>query len=163
MGSNGFLGGVSYSYFLKEHIALNFTAGLMNANVNVEASIGSVSAVESKVLFALFGGKYYFPKSTYNKNIRPYVKAAVGNFSGSQSGTQITILGINDISRTKNAIGSHLGGGIEYFISNKILAGISLGYNMMADFDKPIGGSDNYSGPEFSFCISALLGKTVNK
>jgi len=39
----------------------------------------------------------------------------------------------------------------------KIFLGANLGYNLMSDFDRTIGGSDNYSGPEFSVGLSFLF------
>lgn len=37
------------------------------------------------------------------------------------------------------------------------MTGITLGYNLMTDFAEPIGGSRNYSGPEFGIALSLVL------
>ena len=38
------------------------------------------------------------------------------------------------------------------------MLGARLGYNLMADFDEPLGGRDNYGGPEFNLTFSWLIG-----
>lgn len=48
--------------------------------------------------------------------------------------------------------------GVDFVLGSHFMPGIALSYNLMSDFDKPIGGSKNYGGPEFSFGISYLFG-----
>ncbi len=104
----------------------------------------------------LFGVKYYLPKSTYGTSVRPFLKAAVGPFMGRQSKTLVFLFVTAD-SRSETAFGGQLGGGVDFVLSRRFLLGVNLGYNLMSDFDQPIGGSDNYSGPEFSFGLSFLF------
>jgi len=57
------------------------------------------------------------------------------------------------------AFGGQLGAGIDFILSPHFMAGIAGGYNIMADFEEPIGGSVNYGGPEFSIGLSYLFGQ----
>jgi hypothetical protein len=43
-------------------------------------------------------------------------------------------------------------------LSSRVMATVSAAYDMMVDFDRPIGGSSNYSGPQMTLGISLLLG-----
>lgn len=158
--SSRFAGGFCYNYWLTESLALDI--GVSTRLPKAEAYFGAlfgkpVSAVTS----VLFGVKYYLPRSTYGTSVRPFLKAAVGPFMGRQSATMFFGFVIAD-SRSETAFGGQLGGGVDFVLSRRFLLGVNLGYNLMSDFDQPIGGSNNYSGPEFSFGLSLLLGRGTN-
>ena len=156
--SSGFVGGVAYNYWLTESLALDIGVSMMSAKVETSVGFLNVSTQSSAVTSVLLGLKWYLPESTYGTSVRPFIKAAVGPFSGSQSGTQVGLSVIVD-SRSETAFGGQLGGGVDFVLSRKFLLGVNLGYNLMSDFDLPIGGSNNYSGPQFSVGLSYLFGR----
>jgi len=158
VGSDGFLGGVSYGHWLKEDLALNISVGGMMADVETRVGLLGVSHETAAVTHILVGLKQYFPKSTYGSSVRPFVKASLGPYIGSQTRTE-TGLVVSVESRSEPAFGGQAGVGVDFVVGRHFLTGISVGYNLMNDFDEPIGGSKNYSGPEFSLGFSYLFGK----
>jgi len=87
------------------------------------------------------------------------VKVAVGPFVGQQEKTEEGVFGVIVESRSLTVFGGQVGAGVDFILSRHFMLGVGLGYNLMADFDEPIGGSKNYSGPEFSVGLSFLFGK----
>jgi hypothetical protein len=158
VGSNGFLGGVHYGYWLTEGLALNIGVGVMAADVETKVELLEVSSGTAAVTQFLVGARAYFPKSTYGSSVRPYVSTGVGAFYGSHESTRTGLVVVTE-TRTATAFGGQAGVGADFIMGKHFLTGISLGYNLMSDFDKSIGGSDNYSGPEFSAGFSYLFGR----
>jgi hypothetical protein len=129
----------------------------MLADIEVNTDFTGTSTEAAVVAPILFGIKYYFAQSTFNTSVRPYAKAAVGPFIGSQEKSEENITGVVIESRTEATFGGQLGGGVDFLMSRHFMTGFSLGYNLISDFDQPIGGSRNYSGPVFNFGLSVLF------
>jgi hypothetical protein len=160
VGSNGFIGGLSYGYWLTESIALKLDIGVMFADVSTQTSIYEVSSSTSTIKLILLGVKYYFPSSSYGTSVRPFASTSIGSFVGSQSGTIVRIgTDVTIESRTEAAFGGQIGAGVDFILGDHVMTEVSLGYDLMTDFNKPIGGSKNYRRPEFSFGLSYLLAK----
>jgi hypothetical protein len=158
VGSDGFLGGVYYSHWLSEGLAISLEASAMALDVDTRIDPLTVSTVSSSVTRALIGARLYFPKSTYGTSVRPFVSATVGPYFGDQSETT-TGLTILTESRTETAFGGQLGAGVDFILGRHFLTGVTMGYQIMSDFDNPIGGSNNYGGPVFGISIAYLFGK----
>ena len=54
--------------------------------------------------------------------------------------------------------GGLVGGGVDFHVSRGFSLGVSGGYRWMADFSRPIGARDNYSGFELALNIGWLFG-----
>jgi len=156
--NNGLLGGIAYGHWLKEYLALYIGVSFLATDVNTTVSILQVSSETDYIIPVMFGMKYYFLRSSYESSIKPYVKAAVGPYFASQSKTVVSFVVVAE-SRSETAFGGQLGAGVDFILSPHFMAGISGGYNIMADFEEPIGGSVNYGGPEFSINLSYLFGQ----
>lgn len=156
VGANGFVGGISYGYWLSEGWALNISVDGMLVDMNTHTGIYGVISKSSSISMIRMGFKMYFPYSTFEGKVRPYAKISAGPYIGNQSNT---IAGLEVVveERTEAALGGQLGMGADFVIGNHFMTGILLGYNLMTDFDEPIGGSKNYSGPEFHFGFSYLF------
>ncbi|MCP4600285.1 MAG: hypothetical protein GY847_07095, partial [Proteobacteria bacterium] len=61
----------------------------------------------------------------------------------------------------ETAFGGQLAAGLDFVTGRNFMMSAGFGWNLMSDFNEPIGGSKNYSGPEFSFGFSWLFGKGV--
>jgi len=157
VGANGFVGGISYGHWLSEGIALNISIDAMLIEMNTDAGIFGVVTDNSYVNMIRMGVKLYFPSSTFNGTVRPYAKISAGPYIGSQNSTVVG-LNVTIENRTESALGGLLGFGTDFILGNHFMAGVCLGYNLMTDFSQPIGGSINYSGPEFHFGFSYLFG-----
>ena len=159
VASSGFLGGVAYGHWLQEELALRLSVGVMAASIDVAStsSVATVSADFAIVAPLLLGMRYYFPKSTYGKQVRPFAGVGIGTFVGSQTSTQ-TGLSVVVESRSEAALGGELEAGIDVVLDRYVLVTVAAAYNLMTDFDQAIGGSRNYSGPQMTLGLSLLLG-----
>jgi hypothetical protein len=161
VGNNGYMGEVVYGHWLTESTALQVIVGGASADVSTSVGITGVSNETAQVGHILLGIKKYFPESTYGSSVRPFAKVAVGPYIGSQTEVKSGLV-VAVESRSEPAFGGQIGGGVDFVLGRHFLTGISLGYNLMADFNEPIGGSKNFSGPEFSIGIGYLFGGINN-
>lgn len=158
VGANGFVGGFAYGHWLKEELAFRITGGLMAANIDVQSSITGVSTEVAAVVPLLFGMRYYFPGSTYGGQFRPFAGLGVGTIIGSYELVQTGFTVVTE-SRSEAAFGGEVEAGVSILLSRTVLATVAMAYDLMTDFQEPIGGSRNYSGPQMTMGISLLLGK----
>jgi outer membrane protein W len=161
VGSNGVAGTVTYNHWLEENVALDISIGGMAIDIESEVGTSGVTSKISSIGYILLGAKYYFPKSTYASSVRPFAMAGVGPFMGDQSETRVGLVVATE-QRSEVAFGGKLALGIDFPVSRHFMAGVTAGYNFMTDFDEPIGGSDNYSGPEFLIGFGYLFGSGAN-
>jgi outer membrane protein W len=149
VGTSGFLGGLAYGHWLSEAVAVRVSVGGLLAQVDTEIDGSGVSSEAASVGQILVGARYYFPHSTYGTSVRPFLGAGVGAVIGSQVASRVgTVLSTE--TRAEPAMGGELSAGIDFLLGRHFLTSIGLGYLLMTDFDQPIGGSDNYSGPQLS-------------
>jgi outer membrane protein W len=157
VASNGFIGGVAYGHWLQEELAFRISAGLMAASIDVQTSVSGVATDFAAVVPVLFGMRYYFPRSTYGEQFRPFAGAGVGTLIGSHEIVQTGMTVVAE-TRTEAALGGEVEAGVSIVLGKYVLATIAGAYSLMTDFDRPIGGSRNYSGPQMTLGISLLLG-----
>ena len=158
--SDGFVGGIQYGHWLRENLALTFGISGMAIDISTNTGIMGVTEKTSSVASMLMGLKFYFPSSTLEGAARPYVSAAAGPFIGSQSSNTVGLTVVQE-ERTETAIGGQLGAGVDFVTGRHFMMGAAFAYNLMSDFSDPVGGSKNYSGPEFSFSFNWLFGRGV--
>ena len=156
--SSGMLGGIVYCHWLEENLALTFSIGGMALDISTNTGTSGVLTETSGVAVMLMGVKYYFVQSTLASPVRPYFKGSAGPFIGSQSSNEVGATIVNE-SRTEFAFGGQLGAGVDFITGRHFMMGFGVAYNLMTDFSDPIGGSSNYSGPEFCFEFNWLFGK----
>ncbi len=158
VGADGPVGGVFYSHWLQENLAVDFSIGSMGIDIETSIDASGVTSETGFVSQILMGIKYYPLKSTYASSVRPFVKASVGPFIGSQNTVEVGSVVLTD-SRTQMAAGGRLDVGADIILNRHFMLGAAFGYNLMTDFEEPIGGSKNYSGPELSFAFGYLFGR----
>jgi len=157
VASSGGLGGVVYGYWFEENLALIVHVSGMVADVETSAGLLGVRSVTAVVAPILVGVKCYIPNPAPDSRLRPFIKGSAGPFVGHQSSTTVdTLVAVGE--HTETAIGGQLGAGVDFTLGKQFLLSIAVANNFMADFSEPIGGSENYGGPEFSVGISILLG-----
>jgi len=154
---NGFIGGFAYGHWLQEELAFRISAGVMAANIEVQASVSGVTTDFAAVAPVLFGLRYYFPTSTYGEQFRPFAGVGVGTIVGSQEIVQTGVTVVTD-SRTEAAFGGEVEAGVSIVLGKSVLATVAVAYDLMTGFNQPIGGSRNYSGPQMTLGLSLLLG-----
>ncbi len=154
---SGIKGGAAYNYYFKENMAITFSVDLFFASVEA-VQMNDIYSATSIIAPVLLGVKYYLPKSTYGKALRPYVTAAAGTFVGRQNRKEVD----SDIivsSKVSMAYGGHLGIGVDLRLGQLFALNLSGGYYLMTKFSDRIGGSENFSGPEFGAGFSFLFGQ----
>jgi hypothetical protein len=159
--SDGFLGGIAYGRWLEEGLALTINVGGMAAQSETRTGLLETTTETDVVAPIILSMKYYLPKSTYGTSVRPFLKAGVGTFIGVQT-IEETSLTVVTQSRTEMAIGGQLGAGVDFVVGRHFVTGLTIAYNVMNDFEEPIGGSRNYSGPEFVLGFSFVFGRGMN-
>ena len=149
--SSGFIGGLSFSYWLQEELSLSASIGLFSGEATSSVTLLGVSQRTSSVVPVLLGVRYYLPESSFGTPVRPFLAAAVGPFLGVESKNDF----FSQESRSETALGAQFGGGIDFLLGQYFKLGTTVGYNLMTDFSSPIGARKNFSGPEFTigFCI----------
>lgn len=153
--SSGFLGGLSYSYWLRERVALTLTTGVIAGEASSSVIFsGLIEQRTSSVIPILLGMKYYLLEPEPGEAVRPYVAAAVGSFLGFEASSSI----FSQSAHSESALGARVGAGVDFLVASWLKIGASVGYNTMTDFRTPVGARSNYSGPDFSLGIGFLFG-----
>jgi outer membrane protein W len=155
------VGAFSYAYWVDDRIATDITMrGLVAEATSIDGASGtSESAVI--VTSAMFGIRLY-PISSARTPLRPYIAAGAGPYLGIESRREIDDHIVENV-KTLGSFGGYLGGGLDIQMGRHLMAGIHVGYNVMADFPEPLGIEDNFSGVELSVGISVLLGKGIDR
>jgi outer membrane protein W len=157
VGGSGFLGGLAYGHWLSEGLALRVSVGAMAAGVDTEIDGSGVSTETATITQLLLGMRYYFPRSTYGSSVRPFLGAGVGTFIGSQVASEVGAV-VTAEARTEATIGGELGAGVDFLPGRHFVTSVALTFALMTDFEQPIGGSDNYSGPQFTIGFGYVFG-----
>jgi outer membrane protein W len=161
VGSTGFLGGIAYGHWLRENLALRASVGAMAGSIGTEVGVWGVNTELAVVTPLLVGLKYYFPASSYGSNVRPYISGSAGGFVGAQQRVE-TGAGVTVEERTQTAVGGEGGVGIDFLLGNHVMLTMLAAYDLMTDFGQPIGGSENFSGPQLSMGVSFVFGAGSN-
>lgn len=140
---------VGYNYFADERTAINLSVRVLASEF--EEGIGPLGVYEYNVAVVpiFIGFRHYLGSPGYGGPVRPYLALAGGPVVGSQ---RLSLVGyeVVDETRTLAAMGAHIGGGIDFIAGRHLMFGINAGYNLLSDFDEPVGGHVNYSGAEFA-------------
>jgi len=154
---SGLLAGLGYTHWLEENLALAIKFSALALDTETLVSVSGVSTDFAMVGSVLLGLKRTILTSSDDASVRPFLGASVGLFRGSQDEVR-TGLEMVVASRAETAFGGQLGVGADFIVGRHFMAGVAIDYNLMSDFDEPIGGSRDYSGPEFSLGFGYLFG-----
>jgi outer membrane protein W len=162
VGGSGFMGGLAYGHWLREHLALKISVGAMAVTIDTEVGTSGVSTRTGSVAPLLVSLKYYFPKSTYGSSVRPFAGAGLGAYIGSQTETGVGLTTTVE-ARTEAAFGGEPSVGVDFVLGRHTMASVALAYALMTDFNQSIGGSKNYSGLQLTFGFSLVLGRVAGE
>lgn len=138
-----------YNYWADERTALNLTVRVLASESEDFIDRTSLYNAEFAVVPIFVGFRQYLGRMAPRSAVRPYVALAGGPVIGDQ---RLSLVGVEVVSETRTlaAAGAHIGGGIDFIAGRHFMFGMNAGYNLMTDFDEPIGGHVNYSGAEFA-------------
>jgi len=158
---DGVGGGLSYTHWLDENLAVTLTA----AGVAVDAQLTSrdyaavgIEDSTATVSSLLVGLRRDFPGTAHN--VRPYAALAVGPVIGVGSVTRVEAANSSETDvTTMVAFGARLGGGVDFQINRHFMLGVRGSYNFVTDFDRELVGQRNYSGFEMGLEFSFPFGR----
>jgi hypothetical protein len=158
--SSNVLGGIRYTRYFKESLAATFT---------IEGGGGQVGTVTTRNgMYDGVSGVVSFPVGvrwnplTFGRQkdgIKPFVAFSAGPVFGDTVADYNGRHGYEDGIYSTATIGGFVGGGVDFHAGRTCVIGLDAGYNWMGDFDRPIGGSDNYSGPAISINLGFMWGR----
>ena len=153
--TNGFSGGLSYGYWIEENLSVGLSVGVLSGEATSSITRLSSSQRSSTVIPILLGIKYYFLQSSVGSPVKPFLSVGVGSFLGFEAKNEL----YSQQARSETALGTRLGGGVDFLLGQLFKLGANAGYNLMTDFSTPVGARKNYNGPEFSLSFGIILGE----
>jgi outer membrane protein W len=151
--TGAFVGGVQFTYWAQEYLAVTLSAGLLEAKISSTATTLNTGQHVSSISPVLMGVRYYLLGPDAGGTVRPYLAAAAGPYIGSEVSNTILFQG----SHTETAMGGRIGAGIDFIAGYHFKFGGGVGYNLMADFGIPVGGRSNYNGGDFMFSAGYIF------
>jgi outer membrane protein W len=155
--SSGFLGGLAYGHWLGESLALKIGASALLVSLETHTDASGEITRTAVVVPIIMGLRQYYAGSLRCAATRPFVGIGVGSFIGTQNISDVGST-ITEASRTEAVFGGQVEAGIDFLLGRRVMTGLRFAYDLMSDFDQPIGGSRNYSGPEFTIGLGFLIG-----
>jgi hypothetical protein len=152
------LGGLRYTRFLQEGLAMTFGIDGLEATAGSTVSASGVHDGETGVGAFLLGVRWN-PVPGWTQPVKPYLDLSIGPVFGGASGAGVGPGGIYAGEVVEVAVGGVAGAGVDFHVSRGFSLGASAGYRWMTDFSRPIGTRDNYSGFELTLNIGWLFGK----
>jgi len=156
-GGRGLLGSMAYYYWFREDFAVGASIGIIGSEVSSSVNGSRIFLETGSVVPMLFGIRYNPLKMAGNESVRFYVFAFAGPCAGSTT-RSFSDGGPEVETYSETVPAARLGVGVDLVLGRIFMAGLSAGYYLAADFDRPIGAQKNHSSPEFALSIGILLG-----
>jgi outer membrane protein W len=161
-GKGGFQGGLAYSYWIRENVALGLSASILLAESKTQTELGAIYTHNVTIVPALLALRFYLHESDLKSAFRPYAEVGLGSFVASVNKAVIGDQIIQE-SKTQTSLGGFAGAGLDFQISHFLMVGTRAGYHFISDYSDSMGGRVNYSGPEINAGLSFLFGKGVGE
>jgi hypothetical protein len=154
--TSGFVGGLTYCYWMRENIAVTVAGSLLSAeattNVNLigigtGAILTSTRQSANSVTSILVGMRYFLPQPEPEDRVRPFVAFGVGSYIGSEAENTL----FSQSAHSESVIGGRVGCGLDALLGSWLKLNANVGYNLMADFKTPVGARNNFNGYDMSF------------
>jgi outer membrane protein W len=147
--------GFSYSYWASDRVAARLAFKVLLAQATSTSEFYYDREEQYVIINSVLLGARFYPFVSLAP-FRPYVDVGVGPYIGVDDRKErdfrwestTTVLG---------SFGGHVGAGLDIEMGRHVMLGLHTGYNLMVDFEEPLGGEDNFSGVEFSAGISLLI------
>jgi hypothetical protein len=157
--SVSFLGGLRYTHFLAENLALTIGVHSLAATSGTAVGVAGVNVGESAVVAVPLGLRFSpLPGDLRTRSVKPYLDVSLGPVIGAASGTSVSGRGTYSGESVEARIGGLVGGGVDFHLSRGFSLGVSAGYQWMDSFSQPVGGRNDYSGWELALNVGWLFG-----
>jgi len=157
-GVNNFAGLMRYHYWYRRDWAVNVAVGLLSSDGNASYAGRQVTAQNGSVFAVLMGLRYQPESWAIAPKMRPYLSVEAGPIVGYGTNSDAKLFTSSSRTFYESAVGTHLGGGMDWFFGQSLYAGFNGGYYLMTDFKKSIAGRKNYSSPDFGVTFGFLFG-----
>ena len=154
-----FLVGLQYTRFIREDLSVTFALEVLPSDTSVVTEAGAFAG--SRAVVSLPIGIRWNPLRGDLRGLafKPYLAAGFGPVIGSSSGASTDFSSSFAGTQAAATAGGYLGAGFDVLIGRHWSIGVGAGYNLMADFSRPIGGRDNYSGFQVATGLGWVFGK----
>ena len=152
--------GVRYTRYLREDLALTLAFQVVSAENGVTLGSQGQFAGIATIMASPVGLRWNPLRGDHRgQPVKPYLAAAIGPIFGASAGSFSGASSRFAGESVQATVGGHIGGGVDFHVARGFSIGVNSGYNWMVDFTRPVGSSDNYSGPEFGLSFGWLFGK----
>lgn len=152
-------GGIEYTRWLREDLSVTFGPQFVDGVVGSSVGPNGVFSGTASVTALPLTVRWNPWRAHAHESIKPFVAVGLGAIFGDSVGSFVgngtAVSGV----QSEVSVGGHIGGGVDFHIARCFSLGVNGGYNWMSDFSKPVGGRDNYSGPELGLSLGWLFGK----
>ena len=145
--ASGFVGGLGYSYWMKEYLAVTVEASMLSGEASSTISLSNIQQRANSVVSVLIGMKYFLPQPELDDRVRPYVALGIGSYVGSEAENSL----FSQSAHSESVLGGRLGVGLDALLGSWFKLGANVGYNIMGDFKTPVGARNNFDGYDMSF------------
>lgn len=156
--SSGFMGSVSYQYWLKSYLSAKLSTGALLVETKTSVGLFNVSTETATIVPVLLGVNFYPINIERENNILPYLTLAAGPYIGIYTKNEVTTNKITaNESVVESTFGLRFGGGLDFMIGSMFKLGLGVAYHSVSDFREPIGGDTGYSGAEYLATIGFVF------
>jgi hypothetical protein len=145
--ANGFVGGLGYSYWMREYLAVTVAASMLSGEASSTVSLSNIQQRANSVISVLIGMKYFLPQPELDDRVRPFVALGIGSYIGSEAENSL----FSQSAHSESVLGGRLGVGLDALLGSWFKLGANVGYNVMGDFKTPVGARTNFNGYDMSF------------
>ena len=145
--ASGFVGGVGYSYWMREYLAATIDVSMLSGEASSTISVLNIQQRTNSVVSVLIGMRYYLPEPEPEDRVRPFVALGIGSYIGSEAENSVFV----QSAHSESVIGGRLGVGIDALLGSWFKLNATVAYNLMADFKTPVGARSSFNGYDMSF------------
>jgi hypothetical protein len=157
--TNGFAGGLTYCYWMREYFALTVSGSLLSSEASSSVNpfggtmLSPTKQSTNSVISFLIGMRYFLPQPEPEDRVRPYISLGIGSYIGSEAENTL----LSQSAHSESVIGGRVGVGLDAFLGSWFKLGANVGYNVMNDFKSPVGARNNFNGYEMSIGFGFLF------
>jgi hypothetical protein len=151
--ASGFVGGLGYSYWMREFLAVTFDASMLSGEASSTISVSNIQQRTNSVVSVLIGMRYYLPEPEPEDRVRPFVALGIGSYIGSEAENSVFV----QSAHSESVIGGRVGVGIDALLGSWFKLNATVAYNMMADFKTPVGARSSFNGYDMSFGVGFVF------
>ena len=154
--ANGFVGGLTYCYWMRENMAITVAGSLLSSEASSTIITYPIAVRQNaNALFSfLVGMRYFIPEPEPEDMVRPFLSIGVGSFMGFEANNTL----LSQSAHSESTFGGRVGVGLDAYPGKSFKLGVNAGYNAMSDFRSAVGARNNFNGFDLSVGIAFLFG-----